>query len=377
MTKRPAPSQKRKAAPWDPTKPEKLWIAETILKLGAPSIVEQWEEKQLEILADPKKFAKRKCKPAAPPKTKAVDKAMQHGALNSYFPVSKTAAQPAGERTEISVSGNTNNHTSINSKHTDHRSSHTHAPSTPKKKSQTASLGHSPGLAKYFLPRTISTAAQPKSRPPEVIMLSSSPPPLPVGSSLPSPPASVDGLEDHGKEVVKSDKKSELQHESYNVPSITDILRSSTSSVPEPSLRKPDTEPLPDVSNLETNALTLDTLADPVSEVLPSSSSPLPLSPHVTKRAHKARTKPLRPSKAKVITSARKVDINRRLSSKRAPVSPPSEKTLPFKTKKAVVSRKSLAGTWKFDAGEEELDAPRASDRRPPRVSIVDLTGDD
>ena len=57
-----SPRKQRKSPPWRPTDPEKMWIPETVVKLGVPALVEGWEQIQRDILSEPKKFATRKAK---------------------------------------------------------------------------------------------------------------------------------------------------------------------------------------------------------------------------------------------------------------------------------------------------------------------------
>ncbi|KAL9619095.1 MAG: hypothetical protein Q9160_006271 [Pyrenula sp. 1 TL-2023] len=61
----PSPRKMRKSPPYDPYLPEKIWLPESIVKVGIGSMVEEWELQQREIRADPKKFATRKCPKAA------------------------------------------------------------------------------------------------------------------------------------------------------------------------------------------------------------------------------------------------------------------------------------------------------------------------
>jgi Holliday junction resolvase YEN1 len=92
----PTASQKaRKSPPWDPTIAEKMWIPETILQLGVPALVEAWQQKQRDILADPVKFATRKAKPKA--QTKFKDSAMKAGALDGFFAASKPGSGQSRE----------------------------------------------------------------------------------------------------------------------------------------------------------------------------------------------------------------------------------------------------------------------------------------
>ena len=81
-----SPSKRRKSPPWNPYLPEKMWIPETIVKLGVPALVEAWEQKQRDVIADPKMFATRKCPKT---KTKPGKDGMKAGALDSFFTTSK------------------------------------------------------------------------------------------------------------------------------------------------------------------------------------------------------------------------------------------------------------------------------------------------
>jgi holliday junction resolvase YEN1 len=83
-----ASQRAKKRSPWDPSAPEKMWVPETIVQLGAPALVEAWQQKQRDILADPVKFANRKAKP----KAKVKDAGMKTGALDGYFGASKAGA---------------------------------------------------------------------------------------------------------------------------------------------------------------------------------------------------------------------------------------------------------------------------------------------
>ena len=86
----PSPWKGSKGPPWDPTAPQKIWIPETIAKLGIAAFVEAWEQKQRDILADPKKFAARKC-PKSKPKTKVKSAGMKAGILDGFCTSSKPA----------------------------------------------------------------------------------------------------------------------------------------------------------------------------------------------------------------------------------------------------------------------------------------------
>jgi holliday junction resolvase YEN1 len=86
-----SPLKKKKGRPWDPAAPQKIWVPETIVKLGITAFVETWEQKQRDILADPKRFATRKC-PKSKPNTKAQKASMKARTLDGFFTSSKPAA---------------------------------------------------------------------------------------------------------------------------------------------------------------------------------------------------------------------------------------------------------------------------------------------
>ncbi|PVH88684.1 PIN domain-like protein, partial [Cadophora sp. DSE1049] len=75
-----APKSKRVTAPYDPTKPDKAWIPESIAKVGVPLKVEDYEEAERK-----KKLPKVK----AVRKTVAVKGGMPKGALDKFVKVSK------------------------------------------------------------------------------------------------------------------------------------------------------------------------------------------------------------------------------------------------------------------------------------------------
>jgi 5'-3' exonuclease len=86
-----SPLKKKKARPWDPAAPQKIWVPETIVKLGITAFVKAWEQKQRDNLADPKRFATRKCSKSKP-NTKVQKASMRARALDGFFTSSKPAA---------------------------------------------------------------------------------------------------------------------------------------------------------------------------------------------------------------------------------------------------------------------------------------------
>ncbi|KAI9648559.1 hypothetical protein NHQ30_003195 [Ciborinia camelliae] len=90
-------SLKRGPSPYDPTKADKLWIFETIVKVGVPLTVEDYEE----ALRNPKKAAKQKAAAkraeAKTTKSKASTKAtggMSKGALDRFVEITKRSTRP-------------------------------------------------------------------------------------------------------------------------------------------------------------------------------------------------------------------------------------------------------------------------------------------
>ena len=99
----PSPSKRRKVPLWDPAAPQKIWVPETIAKLGIAAFVEAWEQKQRDILADPKKFTARKC-PRSKLKPNPQTAGMKAGALTEYFTSSKTGVRRDSKHAELSKS---------------------------------------------------------------------------------------------------------------------------------------------------------------------------------------------------------------------------------------------------------------------------------
>lgn len=78
---------KRTASAYDPTQPDKLWILETIAKVGIPLKVEDYEES----LRNPKKFLKAK----AAAKKAATRGGMPKGAMDKFVKISKGVVDDA------------------------------------------------------------------------------------------------------------------------------------------------------------------------------------------------------------------------------------------------------------------------------------------
>ncbi|PQE11344.1 flap structure-specific endonuclease protein [Rutstroemia sp. NJR-2017a BVV2] len=82
--------RKRGPSLYDPTKADKLWVAETLVKIGAPLTSEDYDES----LRDPRKFLKQKAtaKKAAAKTTKSTG-GMRQGALEPFVQISKTSTR--------------------------------------------------------------------------------------------------------------------------------------------------------------------------------------------------------------------------------------------------------------------------------------------
>ncbi|EPE32596.1 PIN [Glarea lozoyensis ATCC 20868] len=85
-----APINRRAGSQYDPNVPDKLWIPETMAKIGVPLVVEDWESSQ----RDPREFLKQKAaaKRAAAKKTKApkvTREVVQKGAMDRFVKVTK------------------------------------------------------------------------------------------------------------------------------------------------------------------------------------------------------------------------------------------------------------------------------------------------
>ncbi|KIX03346.1 uncharacterized protein Z518_06898 [Rhinocladiella mackenziei CBS 650.93] len=90
-----SPSKKRKTPPWLPDAPEKMWIPEAIVEMGAQEYVDRWRQIQEELKNDPKKFATRKCRKQKETKQHKDTGGTQVGTrLNYVVPSSDVAALP-------------------------------------------------------------------------------------------------------------------------------------------------------------------------------------------------------------------------------------------------------------------------------------------
>ena len=145
------PRKQRKSPLWNPNDPEKVWIPETVVQLGVPALVEEWQQNERDKLADPKKFATRKCKKASK-KTTATS---QTGGIGQYFAVSKVTT----------IDRDVQNDNELLSRRKQ-RTKFTQPPPTPTKKPVATSLSpNSPNIKQFFkmtkpLPGPLSLTAE-------------------------------------------------------------------------------------------------------------------------------------------------------------------------------------------------------------------------
>ncbi|CAG8977722.1 hypothetical protein HYALB_00012157 [Hymenoscyphus albidus] len=83
----PESPSKRAASQYDPTQPDKAWIPETIVRLGVPLKLEDYEES----LRNPKKFLKQKAAAKKALSKKGAKILVQKGAMDRFVTVSKQA----------------------------------------------------------------------------------------------------------------------------------------------------------------------------------------------------------------------------------------------------------------------------------------------
>lgn len=85
----PSPVKKRVTKRYDPYAPEKIWIFESLARIGIPAVVEKWEKERAEKAA-PKKSSTRK---TGPRKKGPIDPGMKRGSILKYGTVTKERPQ--------------------------------------------------------------------------------------------------------------------------------------------------------------------------------------------------------------------------------------------------------------------------------------------
>ncbi|KAJ6082961.1 hypothetical protein N7467_007096 [Penicillium canescens] len=97
----PTPSKSRVTKRYDPFSIEKVWVFETVARLGVPDIVKKWEKEQAEKTEKAKKPAKNTpTRRTAPKKKGPIDPGMKRGSILKYGTLTK-------ETTELSASKQT------------------------------------------------------------------------------------------------------------------------------------------------------------------------------------------------------------------------------------------------------------------------------
>jgi Holliday junction resolvase YEN1 len=101
-----APPAKRGPSQYDPTLPDKLWIPETMAKIGVPLVVEDWERAQ----RDPKEFLKQKAvvkrlAARGSKVSKMTKQTIQKGAMDRFVKVSRPGTSIIEKETSVERTG--------------------------------------------------------------------------------------------------------------------------------------------------------------------------------------------------------------------------------------------------------------------------------
>lgn len=91
----PTPSKSRVTKRYDPLAIEKIWIFETVAKLGAPEIVQKWDDEQKAAKAKkaaPKKPNQRRTVPKKKDPKRPIDPSMKRGSILKYGTLTKDKA---------------------------------------------------------------------------------------------------------------------------------------------------------------------------------------------------------------------------------------------------------------------------------------------
>jgi hypothetical protein len=369
----PSPSKVRKSPPWDPAAPQKIWVPETIAKLGIAAFVEAWEQKQRDILADPKKFASRNC-PKSKPKTNVKNTGMKTGALDGFFPSSKPGV--TRDLQNVNVSKSTAG-TALQDRGPVRAST---VPRTPSKKASKSQVdGSSPTIDRYFNRSSISPIAGLDRRQDGT-----------AGIELP-PRARYSALGLYGSEAWSSDAEGSL------------AAKCSTSGKKHPRPTTADSSEIQErlAHNAPAASMTAKrathsgrTGASFSESIMISSSPPLPIPTAIpppapislfdklpqseTRRTNQRPRRP--PLHASPVTKSNPDAHPRTALSTSVAQIPiiPASRTMKshVPTKKALVlSRESLPGTWKEVDDENFVNFSAGTQpRRLPRVSLLDMT---
>ena len=368
-----SPSKSRNSPPWDATAPQKIWVPETVVKLGIGAFVEAWEQKQRDILSDPKKFAARKC-PKSKPKPRVGNAGIRPGALEGFFTSSKhgvahdmKTVSPSKSITRTELQDHS--HLTANE-----------APRTPSKKASKSQADlSSPTIDRYFSRSLLSPIAGLDPRKDGI-----------GGIELP-PKARYSALGLHGSEVRSGlgeqllETRRSISGHKHSRPATAESTE--TDQRPRQYERAASTSGQSSSDNITgasfSESIWISSSPPPPQEspIPPERDSTLVALPQsVTQRTKRGPRQPLPLSasnvQSKPVTRS-KVSPPLRTSQH---CSVPATRTLKghFPTAKAVVlTRDSLPGTWK-EADDDTLLILEAGSpkRRLPRVSCLDLTTD-
>ena len=428
-------AKKRKTPPWLPWNPQKIWIPETVVELGAREHVERWNQIQWEIENDAKKFATRKCpkKKMETQNTKGIG-GMQAGAMQKYVVAAKSMRRPI----DLIEGSSSPASKSISDLLASVEESLLASPARPKantklrrrirtpmksKSTQSEQLG-SPSMLKQFNSAKASQAAQ-FLQEPEPLSQKSLTKLMGAGCSTDNDPFEVPETvaEKHSRPSTSSStvlvrpisKKSSKVHAKGTQPAFPAKTSSSSSHRDLGPISKDPLLAPPDDFSSNQNLLqdqsigpstSLKTTIDLVTTLAPI-DQPEDILSHITQRTPKRRAnkerahdeiKSASPSpvrskrpiqeffkpymKARIPEAARVHETSNRVGPALSAV--PLELTTGLKTSLTLathlgaIPRSSLPGTWKeveCELGSSSQIVPGDVSRRP-RMSIIDLTAD-
>jgi holliday junction resolvase YEN1 len=363
-------SRHRKKAPWDPRNPEKMWVPETLVKLGLPNLVEEWEQKQRDMLTDPKKFIANKARKMNP--LTAATKPTR--SIQAYFATAKPtvtalpARAPSPKKALSGPIGPSTNDQNFRASSTPTRRK-TKAPVVEQQNSSPPSSTNPFSIASKARAQTTSAASKPS---------------LPLEKPIEDPPANTSNEPIRRK--PRPMQKSKTLPASFPEPI---LIHSSPTPPPSPTLRASTKVPPPPPPSLRAAPQTPETPNDDGNCSSSENSLPSPaqlLDPIKERSSRRRKSTPSSTTNPRRRTSnhpplseifgqyARTAVANEvKCGSHRKTKEKSREK------KMIVLPRDSLPGTWRevLESGgagavaEEELEERQ---RMMPRVSLVDLT---
>ncbi len=343
-------SKPRKKAPWDPRNQEKMWLPETIVKLGLPRLVEEWEQEQRDMLTNPKKFIANKARKINPSNA-----AKQNvGSIHTYFATTKptVAGKPALARSPKKVStdpvdpqGDRN----------------IRASSTPtRRKARPKTTEAMPATISSMNPFSLASQVNPQTKHKD----STLPPSL-----IKEPSANASKPNNPIRRKCAPIQKSKTLPASFDEPI---LISSSPAPPPSPPQCLRSTTPPPPHFKPQT----METAHGPVSDTdsLPSPSQLLnPTKPKTPSRRQRTLSA-IPTSKSRQAKSARLSEIFAPRPRTTIAVTDSIDSKEHRKEKKMVLLRDSLPGTWREVVDGASDGAGGAEKGKLSRVSLVDLT---